>query len=162
LLPNDPARQQTTSHKQRTRAKRYQRSTTRGRQLTTSSCRSGASSSSGAATTATATTTSSGRSSSATTSSSSASSTSSSSASSGVDVHVLTSSDAVETRKHLVLADTELLRNASEVLLVIGVVLASHSGLDLVTVDVLDAATDGSRLGEGRGGGGQDHGHNRC
>ena len=67
-----------------------------------------------------------------------------------VDVHILASSDAVETREHLVLADAELLRDAREILLVVGVVLAGRSGLDLVAVHVLDAATDGSRLGESR------------
>ena len=84
-----------------------------------------------------------------------------SSASSGVNVHVTASSDAVETREHLVLANAKLLRDARKHLLVIGVVLASGSGLDLVTVHVLDAATDGARLGESRSGGGQNHGHNR-
>src|SRR5918994_1097552 len=148
-LPNDPACQQTTGHKQRSRAKRNQRCTTRRGKRTTSSSRRRA------ATTAT-------------TCGSSASSgrgrsafTSRSSAISGVDVHVLASGDAVETRQHLVLANAKLLRDASELLLVVGVVLTGRSGLDLVTVHVLDATTNGSRLGESRGGGGQDHGHNR-
>ena len=56
--------------------------------------------------------------------------------------------------EHLVLVDTQLLRDAGEILLVVGVVLAGRRGLDLVAVHVLDAATDGGRLGESRGGGG--------
>jgi hypothetical protein len=156
-LPNDPARQKATGHKQSTRAKRYQRGTTRLRQRTAScsSRRSGATAT--AATAATAATSGCGRS----RTSGPTSSGRTSSASSGVDVHVLTSGDAIETREYLVLADAKLLRDASEILLVIGVVLAGRSGLDLVTVHVLDAATDGSRLGESRSGGGQNHGHNR-
>ena len=43
-----------------------------------------------------------------------------------------------------------------------GVVLTRGRSLDLVTVHVLDAATNGRRLRESRGGGGQNHGHDRC
>src|ERR687898_379956 len=150
-LPNELTRQQTTGHKQRTRAKRNQRCTTRRGKRTTSSSRRRAA----------ATATTSGRGRGRGRSAFTTATTTGSSARSGVDVHVLASGDAANARQHLILANAKLLRDASEILLVVGVVLAGRSGLDLVTVHVLDATTDGSRLGESRGGGGQDHGHNR-
>src|SRR5215212_8759388 len=90
---------------------------------------------------------------------------SSRSGSGGVNVHVAASSDAAEARAHLVLLDAQILRDTGEVLLVPDVVLAGRSGLDLVAVHVLDAATHGVGLGESRGGGGHDHGqqcHQQC
>ena len=92
-LPKDPARQQTTGHKQDTRAERQERGATRVGKLAARGSRSGAvvilstTSRSGC-----------GR---------------SRRSGSGVDVHIAASSDALKAREHLVLVDAELLREAS-------------------------------------------------
>src|SRR5215216_5599973 len=146
-LPNDPASQKPTSHQQHASTKRDRtgyRNTTCRRQP------SSRSRSSTAATTAT---------------SSGCSSRSSCSLGhlrtrrSGVDVDVTTSGCALEASEHLILADTQLLGRSAEVCS-IGVLVLPESGLDLVAVHVLDAASD-RRLGEGRGGSCKHHRQHR-
>src|SRR5215210_622300 len=153
-LPNDPAGQKTTAHQQGTCTQREQRGTTRGGKRAARSSRSGAASSS--------TTTAAASRSGATTAGRSGRRNAHRSRSrAATDVNVAARSDALEAGEHLVLADAQILRDASEILLVPDVVLAGGRCLDLVAVHVLDAATDGGGLGESRGCGGQDHGHNR-
>ena len=129
LLPNNPARQKATSHKQSTSAQRDQRSTTRVGERATS--RSGS-----RATAATA-----GR------------SRSGAAASVDIDRAFLSSRSRAEAREHLLLVDMEYLRSPGNragafTLLVLRV----HGSLDLVTRVLQDrnVPTD-RRLGEGGG-----------
>src|SRR5215217_7618049 len=130
-LPNDPAGQKSTAHQQGTRTQREQRGTARGGKRAARSSRSGAAttaaSRSGASAPATA-----GRSGHG----------DRRSRSRAADVDVPTGSDAAEARAHLVLVDVQILRDASEVLLVQGVVLAGCRCLDLVAVRDRDATAD--------------------
>src|SRR5215211_5680307 len=117
-LPNDPARQKTTSNQQYTSTKRYSagnRDATRARQRRSRST---------------------GR-----RCSSRCRRSSRGSRRSSVDVDVTTSSYALEASEHLVLADTQLLGNGAEVVRIRVLVLPDRS-LDLVAVHILDATSD--------------------
>src|SRR5215212_5674046 len=151
LLPNDPASQQTTGHQQGSRTQRQQRSTTRGGKRATRSSRCGATaaaSTSGAA----AATGCSGATAATTTGRSRSDHGRRRSGAAATDVDVPTGSDALEARAHLVLVDAQILRDTGEILLVVAVVLSGGSGLDLVAVHVLDAATHGVGAACGRAG----------
>src|SRR5215212_4100097 len=151
LLPNDPASQQTTGHQQGSRTQRQQRGTARGGKRATRSSRCGATAAaaarrSGAAATATR------RSRAAATTTGRSGHGHRRSGAAATDVDVPTGSDALEARAHLVLVDAQILRDTGEILLVVAVVLSGGSGLDLVAVHVLDAATHGVGAACGRAG----------
>jgi hypothetical protein len=160
LLPNNPARQKTTSNKQSTSTKRYKRSATRVRERAASRSRSRAATTGGAATTA---------------------ATGGRGALLGMHGALLGLSSAVvaavdddgavlkrrsraEAREHLLLIDAQALgspgnRTGAFTLLVLGV----HGSLDLVARVLQDRNIPTSRcLREGGGCGCQHHGQHRC
>src|SRR5918998_4430578 len=131
LLPNNPARQKATSHKQSTSAQRDQRSTTRVGERATSR--------SGSRATATATAT--------------AVAAMASCSGADVDHAVLSSRSRAEAREHLLLVNTQALGSPSNRAgAFTGLVLRVHGSLDLVTRVLQDrnVPTD-RRLGEGWG-----------
>jgi hypothetical protein len=144
-LPNDPARQQTTGHKQHTSAKRDQRRTTRGWERASSRSRS--SSATAAAT-----------------GSRSRSGTAAATAHVDVDRAVLKRSGLAEARQHLLLVDAKALGSpSSRTGALTGLVLRFHGSLDLVTRVLQDRNIPTSRrLAEGRGRGCKHHRQHRC
>src|SRR5918998_3156611 len=146
LLPNNPARQKATSHKQSTSAQRDQRSTTRVGERATS--RSGSRSGSRAAATA-------GR---------SRSGLAAAATGAYVNGAVLKRKGRAEAREHLLLVNPEGLRSpGNRAGAFTGLVLRVHGSLDLVTRVLQDRnIPTGRRLGEGWGCGCQHHGQHRC
>src|SRR5215208_4960348 len=143
VLPNDPASQQTTGHQQGSRTQRQQRGTARGGKRATRSSRCGATAAAAARRSGAAAAAATGRSGATAATGRSRSDHGRRRSRSVIDVDVPTGSDALEARAHLVLADAQILRDTGEILLVVAVVLSGGSGLDLVAVHVLDAATHG-------------------